>query len=133
MLIGEVAKRAHVPSATIRYYESQKLVTPASRSTAGYRVYSDRVLGELTFIRQAQRLGFALDEIREILGMGRGGRKPCARVAALCDSHLREIDQRMRELRAFKRNLTEAKRLAESECGLTPEGFCRAVLGKGSN
>ena len=128
MLIGEASQRSGVPAHTIRFYEGQKLVTRASRSQAGYRIYSDRVLDELRFIRRAQRLGLTLDETREILSIGRTGRKPCERVAAICDAHLAEIERKMAELRAFRRHLQDARRLAAKGCGFTPEGFCRAIF-----
>jgi DNA-binding transcriptional MerR regulator len=129
MRIGEIARRSGVPAHTIRFYEEQALVTRAARSDAGYRMYSEHALDELAFIRRAQRLGFTLDEIREILSLGRGGRMPCARVASLCATHLEQIDQRMAELRAFRRNLRSAQQQATAGCGFTSEGFCRAVMG----
>ena len=128
MLIGEAAQRSGIPAHTIRFYEDQKLVTRAARSRAGYRLYSDRVLDELRFIRRAQGLGLTLDETREILSIGRAGRKPCERVAAICATHLAEIDRRLAELQTFRQHLREAKRLAEKGCGFTPEGFCRAIF-----
>ena len=128
MLIGEVAQRSGIPAHTIRFYEDQRLVSRAARSANGYRVYSDRILEELRFIRRAQRLGLTLDETREILSLGRSGKKPCSRVVAICAAHLEEIDRKMAELRAFRRHLEEAKRLAETGCGFTPEGFCHAIF-----
>ena len=129
MRIGEIARRSGVPAHTIRFYEDRKLVTKAARSNGGYRLYSEGVLDELGFIRRAQRLGFSLGEIREILSLGRGGKTPCSRVAALCGTHLAEIDRQMAELEAFRRSLVEARRQAESGCGFTREGFCKAIMG----
>jgi MerR family copper efflux transcriptional regulator len=129
MRIGEVARRSGIPAHTIRFYEERKLVTRVARSDAGYRVYSEHVIDELGFIRRAQRLGFSLDEIREILSLGRGGRTPCARVAALCATHLEEIDKQMAELRTFRRSLLEAQQQAQAGCGFTREGFCKAIMG----
>jgi DNA-binding transcriptional MerR regulator len=131
MLIGEVALRSGIPAHTIRFYEDQKLVTRAARSPAGYRLYPDRVLDELRFIRRAQGLGLTLDETREILSIGRAGRKPCERVAAICATHLAEIERRLAELQTFRHHLREAKRLAEKGCGFTREGFCRAIFSDG--
>jgi len=128
MLIGEAAQRSGIPAHTIRFYERRKLVSRATRLPSGYRVYSDRVLDELRFIRRAQRLGLTLEETREILSLGRAGRRPCERVAAICDAHLAEIDRKMAELQAFRQHLQEAKRLTERDCGFTHEGFCRAIF-----
>ena len=129
MLIGEVARQSGVSAHTIRFYEAQRLLRHPARASSGYRVYSPRVLDELRFIERAQRLGFTLTETREILSMGRSGRRPCERVVALCDAHLKEIDRRMAELRAFRRNLQKAQQLAGGACGLTGDGFCQAVIG----
>jgi DNA-binding transcriptional MerR regulator len=129
MRIGEIAHRSGIPAHTIRFYEDQKLVTRVARSDSGHRLYSEQILNELAFIRRAQRLGFSLVEIREILGIGRGGRTPCGRVAALCAAHLKDIEERMTELRAFRNDLRNAERQANTGCGFTSDGFCRAIMG----
>ena len=129
MLIGELAERSGIPARTIRFYEQAKVLTAPERSANGYRAYSDKALAELTFIKRGQRLGLSLDEIREILGLGRAGRMPCSRVTAICDAHLQEIERQMEELVAFRRLLEEARRKAEAKCGLTREGFCKAIMG----
>ena len=128
MTIGEVARRSGLPAPTIRYYEAEKLIARPARTPSNYRVYSARVLDELAFIGRAQRLGLTLSETREILGLGRAGKKPCSRVAALCATHLAEIERQIAELRAFQANLREVQRLAQQDCGFTPEGFCRAIF-----
>jgi DNA-binding transcriptional MerR regulator len=130
MLIGEVARRSGVASHTIRFYEHQRLVSRPARASSGYRQYSEDILAELGFIRRAQQLGFTLDEIREILALGRSGKMPCERVAAMCASHLETIGRQMAELRAFRRGLQEVERQAQKGCGLTVEGFCRAINGR---
>lgn len=129
MLIGEVATRSGVPTRTIRFYEQAGVLTPPARSPAGYRIYSEGTLAELVFVRRAQRLGLSLDEIREILSLGRSGRAPCGRVAAMCETHLANIEMQMKELRAFQRHLREAQIKAKAGCGFTREGFCRAIMG----
>ena len=128
MQIGEIARRSGLPAATIRYYEAEKLISRPTRTSSGYRVFSERVLEELTFIRRAQSMGLTLDETREILNLGRAGKKPCDRVTAICDAHLEEIERRMAELQSFRENLKSARALAQKGCGFTPEGFCRAIF-----
>jgi DNA-binding transcriptional MerR regulator len=129
MLIGELAVRSGIPAKTIRFYEQAKVLSAPERSSNGYRVYADRTLAELTFIKRAQRLGFSLDEIREILGLGRQGRLSCNRVMALCDAHLGEIDRQMAELQTFRELLARTGRKAKAGCGFTREGFCKAIMG----
>ena len=129
MLIGELAERSGIPARTIRFYEQAEVLTAPERSANGYRVYSDKTLAELTFIKRGRRLGLSLDEIREILGLGRAGRLPCSRVTAICDAHLREIERQLEELAAFRDLLEQARRKASARCGLTEEGFCEAIMG----
>lgn len=130
MLIGEVARKSGLPAPTIRFYERQRLVTRPARSSAGYRLYADRVLDELQFIRRAQNIGLTLDETREILALGRAGRKPCERVQTMCATHLDEIERKIAELQTLKTQLQNVRRLAGQSCGFTPEGFCRAIFVK---
>jgi len=127
MLIGEVARRTGVPTGAIRFYEREKLVAPPARSASGYRQYSERAIREIDFIKRAQGLGLSLDQIREILSLGRNGR-PCARVVAICEQHLQEIERRMTELGALRRHLRATIDSAQSGCGVTPDGFCLAIV-----
>jgi hypothetical protein len=46
----------------------------------------------------------------------------------LCDRHLVEIDDRINELRRYRRELTATRRRARAKCGLTSAGFCAAVM-----
>ncbi len=128
MLIGEVARRTGVPTGTIRFYEREELIGAAPRSAGGYRVYSERAVQEIGFIKTAQNIGFSLDEIRDVLKLGRGGRMPCGRVVEACRTHLAEIDRRMAELRAFRSRFTKTMKLAQADCGFSPEGFCNAIM-----
>ena len=128
MLIGEAARQSGVPAPTIRFYENRHLITAAARSRAGYRLYTDRVLAEIRFVQQAQSLGFSLDEVREVVALTTRGALPCARVAALCRTHIQEIDGRLAELQAFRDQLLAAERRAQRQCGITSDGFCAAIM-----
>ncbi len=126
MLIGEVARRTGVPAGAIRFYERERLVAAPARSAAGYRQYSERVIREIDFIKRAQALGLSLDQIREIISLGRKG-KPCTRVAAICEQHLQDIDRRIAELGSLREQLRAALESAQSGCGVTADGFCLAI------
>lgn len=129
--IGEAATRAGVSTATVRYYERAGLMPRAPRSTAGYRLYSDRAVEELRFVRRAQALGFTLDEIRGLLQLSRRGVAPCSRVMSLVTNHLALLDERIERLQAFRQQLASAlERWRTDRCGFTSEGLCELLSGE---
>ena len=130
LLIGDVADRAGVPTATIRYYESIGLLKQAPRSSAGYRRYSEQTIEELRFIKKAQALGFSLEEVAEILALSRSGKAPCAQVLSLGHQHLAAVDERIRQLRAFREQLaSELARWDKEKAGVTCDGLCQFIAG----
>jgi len=89
-LIGEVARLSHVSVRTLHHYDAIGLLAPSARSPAGYRQYSGTDLQRLQQILFYRELGFALEEIAEIL----------ADPAAGTDDHLRRQHRLLRERRA---------------------------------
>ncbi len=67
MQIGEVAERTALSLRTIRYYEEVGLVTPSSRTTGGFRLYSQTDVARLLLIRRMKPLDFSLEEMKDVL------------------------------------------------------------------
>ncbi|HET6871131.1 MAG TPA: MerR family transcriptional regulator [Solirubrobacteraceae bacterium] len=67
LAIGEVAERARMSASRIRYYEARGLLPEPERS-AGKRRYEEAVFRRLAIIDAAQRVGFTLEQIRDLLG-----------------------------------------------------------------
>jgi redox-sensitive transcriptional activator SoxR len=67
MAIGEVAERAGMSTSRIRFYEARGLL-PEPERAGGKRRYGEEVLRRLAIIDAAQRVGFTLEEIRDLLG-----------------------------------------------------------------
>ena len=129
LLIGEAAKRAGVSAPTIRYYEEIGLLSSPARSAAGYRRYAESTIEELRFIRKAQALGFSLEEIGEILQLSRAGKGPCARVLTLAHQHLAAVDERIRRLQQFRKQLAaDVTKWDEQKAGGTCDGLCRWIV-----
>lgn len=123
--IGDLARAAEVPVSTIRYYERTGLLTPAARSEAGYRLYNDKAIDELRFIRRAQALGFTLPEIAGLLGLSRTGVAPCDEVVRLGQQHLVAVDQKLERLTRFRSQLSAAlTSWSDGGCGFTSKGLC---------
>jgi MerR family transcriptional regulator, copper efflux regulator len=129
LLIGELAARGGVTAKTLRFYEHQGLLAPPHRTPSGYRDYDDTAIPRLQFIHAAQAAGFTLREIAAILRVRDEGEAPCTHVQDLISRHLAEIDQRLQELQATRREL---RRLAVHARTITPndcpsEAICRIL------
>jgi len=98
LLIGEVSRRSGASRRALRLYEAAGILPASRRTVAGYRVYDAKTLALLVFVRQAQRLGFTLDEIKEIVSLKRAGRLPCAHVRDLVRRKAQELDERLADL-----------------------------------
>lgn len=104
LFIGEVAVRARVSVDTVRFYEKRNLLPPARRTGRGIRVFAPEAVERIGFIKQAQSIGFTLDEIRELLADG-DGEAECRRVRDLLSEKLAEMDERIDKARNFRRQL----------------------------
>lgn len=70
--IGTLARRAKVHPDSVRFYERQGLLSPATKTASGYRLYTDEAVRRIMFIKQAQQCGFSLAEVGELLQMHNG-------------------------------------------------------------
>ena len=121
MRIGELAYLAGINPRTLRYYERIGLLAPSARTTAGYRLYSDKDADRLAFIRRAQTLGLSLTEIADIIALRDGGTPPCRHVRALAELRIRAIDHQIAELEALRADLgqlAERADVVEAACSV---------------
>lgn len=107
--IGELAKRLDLNPRTIRFYEDAGVLPPPARTRGGFRLYGEQDVERLRFVKAAQRVGLSLGEIKEVMAFRDRGQAPCRYVAAVIEERLSEINERMRDLRALKAELTELR------------------------
>ena len=116
MRIGEMAQKAGVNIQTIRFYERRRILREVARTDAGYRIYGEQDLEDLCFIRQAQRLGFTLREItqlvklhRAVSALPRGARRPheFREIARVARARLEQVEGKLRGLRLMRSQLME--------------------------
>lgn len=126
--IGDVSKRSGVGVEALRFYEKSGLLDRPSRTYSGYRVYGEEVLERLTFIKQAQALGFSLEEIRRIIEDARKGQSPCEEVREIVRRRMEELDERLRELQRHRREL-KATLEEWDKVGRAPGHICGLIEG----
>lgn len=124
--IGDVSKKSGIGIEALRFYEKGGLLDKPSRTFSGYRVYGPEVLDRLAFIKRAQALGFSLDEIKRIVEDARTGQSPCDEVREIVSRRLEELDERMREMRRYRKELAET--LEEwNKVGRAPGHICGLI------
>lgn len=103
--IGQAAEVSGVSAKMIRHYEDNGLVSKASRTAAGYRIYKQADVHVLRFIRRARDLGFSIKEIKTLLGLWDNRRRASSDVKRLALKHVDELDAKIAELRLMRRTL----------------------------
>jgi len=124
--IGEVSQTSGIGIEALRFYERSGLLGKPVRSMSGYRLYDEGVLERLAFIKKAQTLGFSLDEIGRIIKDAQSGASPCDDVREIVRRRLTELDERMREMRRYRKEL--AQTLADwDKVGRAPGHICGLI------
>ncbi len=105
--IGKLARQAGVNIETVRYYERVGLLPEPERSDSGYRQYSKEYSQQLKFIKNAQKLGFSLKQIKELLSLKVVPGSSCADVKKKAEQKIEEIEAKIIELKRIKTALIE--------------------------
>lgn len=117
--IGELSRRTGVHIETIRYYEKVALLDAPDRTEGGHRMFDERHLRVLRFIKRARELGFAPKEVRALLDLGGPGDACCDDVREIAVLHLDEVRRKMADLARLERLL--AATVEQCSGGHAPE------------
>lgn len=119
--IGEVAQRADVNKETIRYYEKRKLITEPDRRRSGYRIFTQRHIDQVKFIKRAQQLGFTLKEIKELLELRMDEESTCSEIKKEAQHKYQDVVEKIDDLQRIKNTLID---LIDTCDGEGPKGEC---------
>ncbi|MFF2776007.1 MerR family transcriptional regulator [Streptomyces sp. NPDC058052] len=109
MRSGQVAEAAGVNAQTLRYYERRGLLPKPERSNGGHRLYGQDTVTELWVIKAAQRLGFTLEEVAELLEAGRHRHgRPVPGLQDRAQAKIAEIEAKIADLTTIRTALTAA-------------------------
>lgn len=104
--VGDVANKVGISAKMIRHYEEIGLISPPERSQSNYRLYHPRIVTQLSFIVEARRLGFSLEEIGRLMALWQDEGRASADVKKLTILHIADLDARIAALTAMRDALT---------------------------
>jgi MerR family transcriptional regulator, mercuric resistance operon regulatory protein len=129
---GELARAAGVNPQTLRYYHRRGLLEEPARSPGGHRLYPAEALTTIRVVKSAQRLGFTLAEIAELVhlaaqrhgtrrqgGQRRGAPPRGGRARPAARAKIAELDRRIADLQAIRAELAAAVAAADSGEAIT--------------
>jgi len=99
--IGQLATEAGVNVETVRYYQRRKLIAQPKRPPGRVRRYGGADAERLRFIKDAQRLGFSLSEVKELLNLL--APMSCSKTREIAATKLKFVDERIRELQELRK------------------------------
>lgn len=129
--IGDVARQTGLTVSAIRYYEAEGIVSPASRTEGGYRLFADADVRRLLLARQARHLGLSLREVKDLVRdistldcatfAGELGSRVSDRRAAVAAriAELRELESTLEALEAHIGNCVCQPGKAAADCAIT--------------
>jgi DNA-binding transcriptional MerR regulator len=104
--IGKVAERAQVSADSIRFYEREGLIRPATKSESGYRLYTDEAIRRIEFIKHAQQCGFSLAEIRELLELRATDKACCDDIYRVSVEKKLQLEHKIKALTTMSKALS---------------------------
>lgn len=104
---GDLARVTGCNIETIRYYEKTGLLPDPPRTNAGYRIYSAAHATRLGFILRARELGFSMEDIRGLLGLGDGTAPTCAEIKERTERHLSDVRTKIADLKQIEHVLAK--------------------------
>ena len=115
MKIGELSKTTGCSIQTIRYYEKEGLLSTPERTEGNYRLYGERALKELEFIKHCRSLDIPLTDVKRLMELKNKPEESCASVNKLIAQQLALVNNLMGELKALQAELQQMASSCTSE------------------
>ena len=119
---GELARLCGVSPDTVRFYERRRLLPPAARTSAGYRVFPPDSLARMRTIRAGLSVGLSVGELADIFRERDAGGAPCLRVRKLAAERLAALEAKLRDLQNWRRELRATLKTWDRLLAKTPRG-----------
>lgn len=129
MTIAGLAEAAGVKVETVRFYQRRGLLAEPPKPLNGVRRYGVDAVARIRFVKSAQRLGFRLEEVADLLQLQDG--LHCAEARTLAEEKLAEIRRRLADLRAMEEMLAQLVEQCQVSAGQVTCPLIAALDGAG--
>lgn len=120
--VTQLANRSNSTPHAVRYYTKIGLLRPQKNPGNGYRLYTDKEVSWLIFVRQAKSLGYTLKEIKNIMHDVDDNTSPCPRVREILLKRISENRKNLDELVALQIRMEQALAMWETLPDGVPDG-----------
>jgi DNA-binding transcriptional MerR regulator len=107
LLINDISKKLGMNSKTIRFYEDIGLIPKPERNESNYRIYTNKDIETISFVKKARNLGFTIDEIKNIIKIRENGDLPRDMVINTLEEQKDQLEKRIDEMIIFKEKLSK--------------------------
>ena len=119
--ISKLAQAVGVNVETIRFYQRRGLLAEPAKPLGGIRRYGEAEVARVLFVKSAQRIGFTLDEIAQLLQLDDGTQ--CKEARAIAEHKLADVRKRLQDLQRIEAALAQlvdrcASRRGQVSCPL---------------
>lgn len=127
MKIGGLSKKSGCSVQTIRYYEKEGLLSNPERSEGNFRLYGNKILKELEFVKHCRSLDISLTDIKQLIELKNKPKESCAGINKLIEHQLDLVNQRMKELKALKTDLQQMANSCTTEKTIEACGIIKSL------
>lgn len=107
---GKAAKEAGVNIETLRYYENIGVIPEPFRSESGYRLYTEEAIQRIRFVKVMQKLGFTLQEIKELLDIKMDSETACRETSHIVHQKIGDVKDKISSLNCILETLKNMER-----------------------
>ena len=107
MNIKTVAKNTGLTAHTLRYYEKIGLLINIHRDLSGHRVYSEKDLIWIAFIKRLKATNMPLEEIKQFASLRVQGDKTIPERVALLEKHAQRVEKQIQTLKTHQQKIVQ--------------------------
>ena len=133
LTIGELARLSGLSTHTIRFYETEGLLSPINRAANGHRRYRAEDVAWLEFVLRLKKTGMPLAQIREYAQLRAEGERTLSSRLAMLQQHRQYLDQQLNELTVYANALDEKIRWYQKVIGEESQNASAESMNKGEN